>query len=216
MRFPETPPQLTTRRVLIMEMVVGSSVADALALDTAAKPRADMADQLLTTFLVQTLQDGLFHADPRPGNVLVDAAGDLWLIDYGAVVIIDPITLESLQLLAGGFLQRDAGMMARAMPSIRSMPQLVEDLALQTRAWRLTVRSERFATGDRYLVDNWIDRSLFVAIGIIGLFSSAVLRGAAVLAESTQVAPYLYGAGFAGLFLTTTMLLRALAQIQRR
>ncbi len=45
-RFPEIPPQLTTRQVLVMEMVVGSSVADALALDTAAKPRADMADKL--------------------------------------------------------------------------------------------------------------------------------------------------------------------------
>ena len=51
-----------------MEMVVGSSVADALALDTAAKPRADVADKLPNTFLAQTLQDGLFHADPHPGG----------------------------------------------------------------------------------------------------------------------------------------------------
>lgn len=95
MRFPEIPPQLTTRRVLVTEMVVGSSVADALALDTAAKPRADMADmadKLPNTFLAQTMQDCLFHADPHPGNVLVDAAGDLWLIDHGAIGIIGLFT----------------------------------------------------------------------------------------------------------------------------
>jgi hypothetical protein len=37
-----------------------------------------------------------------------------------------------------------------------------------------------------------------------------------VLAEGSTVSQYLYGLGFAGLFLTTAMLLRTLAQIQSR
>jgi ubiquinone biosynthesis protein len=114
-RFPEILAGLTTRRVLVMEQVEGRPVSDAAAVAAAGRPRAEVADNLLGSFLNQTLVDGLFHADPHPGNVLIDAAGDLWLIDYGAVGVVDPITLEGLQQLAGGFLQRDASVMARAV-----------------------------------------------------------------------------------------------------
>ena len=327
MRFPEVLPEMTTRRVLVMDEVNGSDVSDAAVMDNAGRSRAEMADNLLQSFLSQTLVDGLFHADPHPGNVMVDAAGDLWLIDYGAVGVIDPVTLEGLQLLAGGFMSRDAAMMARAVrrmvgtqgtrldiaavetdmagilshfgagagfdpsvlsevalsltrygvaapaaltvlaraaltlegtlgvmdpgfamgqrarpliqslaqdqipddpqqflmnelqhaaPSLRTMPGLAEDLALQARAGRLTLRSERYATGDRVVVDGWIDRILEVVIGVVGLVTSVLLLAAGVIAEGSQVSVYLYGLGFAGLFVTTVMLLRALAQIQKR
>lgn len=327
MRFPSVLAEMTTRRVLVMELVNGPSVSDTRALDRAGRSRAEMADNLLRSFMGQTLSDGLFHADPHPGNVLVDEAGDLWFIDYGAVGTIDPITLEGLQLLAGGFMQRDAGIMARgvrrmvgsqgtqlditavetdmsgilsefgsgagfdpgiltevayllarfdvpapraltvlaraaltlqgtlgiidpgfdmaqralpivralaseripddpqellmhelqrALPSLRTMPQLAEDLALQARAGRLTVRSERFATGDRAVVESWIDRVLLVAIGVVGVLASVLLLGAGVFAEGSGISVYLYGLGFAGLFLSGAMLLRALAQMQRR
>jgi hypothetical protein len=103
-----------------------------------------------------------------------------------------------------------------ALPSLRAMPLLAEDLALQARAGRLTVRSERFATGDRDVVDGWIDRVLFVVIGVVGIVTGALLVGAGVLAEGSQVSRYLLGLGFTGLFLATAMLLREVAQIQGR
>jgi ubiquinone biosynthesis protein len=327
MRFPEILPRLTTRRVLVMEEVDGHVASDAAALAAAARPRAQIADNLLGSFLAQALVDGMFHADPHPGNVLVDAAGDVWLIDYGAVGVVDPITLEGLQQLAGGFLQRDASVMARAvrrmvgtqgtrldivaietdmaavlgqfgggagfdpailaavarslarydvaapaaltvlaraaltldgtldiidpgfamgqraqphiktlaaeqlpsdprelamheavrsLPSLRMMPQLAEDLALQARAGRLTLRSERYAGRDRPVVDAWVDRILFVSVGLGGGLISVLLIGGGVLASGQTVERYLFGLGFVGLTLTSAMLLRAVAQIQGR
>ena len=43
------------------------------------------------TFLEQMLQDGVFHADPHPGNVMLLADGRLALIDFGAAGRLDPV-----------------------------------------------------------------------------------------------------------------------------
>ena len=63
---------LSTRRVLVMEEIDGVTVADHGAVE-AASPSADvLATRLLQSFLDQVLRDGLYHADPHPGNIFVD------------------------------------------------------------------------------------------------------------------------------------------------
>ena len=98
-----------------MDEVIGSVVSDTAAVDAAAVPRPELARRLLASFLKQILSDGYYHADPHPGNVLVDADGVLWLLDFGAVGRIDPVTHEALQGLAIGFSMRDASIVARAV-----------------------------------------------------------------------------------------------------
>ena len=93
-RIHEIYADLTTRRVLIMDEVKGASVSDQRAVDECGVPRVDLARALLDSFLSQILVDGVYHADPHPGNVLVDRGGTLWFIDFGAVGWIDPVTLE--------------------------------------------------------------------------------------------------------------------------
>jgi ubiquinone biosynthesis protein len=83
--------------------------------DAAGVPRSELARRLLASFLAQILTDGYYHADPHPGNVLVDADGVLWLLDFGAVGRIDPVTHEALQGLAIGFSIRDPSIAARAV-----------------------------------------------------------------------------------------------------
>ena len=65
--------------------------------------------------LGQILDDGLYHADPHPGNVLIDAGGTLWLLDFGAVGRLDPLALEGLQGIALGSRCRDPTLLARAV-----------------------------------------------------------------------------------------------------
>ena len=99
---------LTTRRVLVMEEVDGRPLTDAGAVDAVPVARDELARRLLTSFLGQILQDGYYHADPHPGNILLDAEGTLWLLDFGSVGRLDPVTLEALQGIAIGFSIRDA------------------------------------------------------------------------------------------------------------
>jgi len=49
---------------------------------------------------------------------LIDAAGTLWLIDFGAVGLIDPVTMESLQLMGAGLATGQPALLARALRTI--------------------------------------------------------------------------------------------------
>ncbi|HEX3316460.1 MAG TPA: AarF/UbiB family protein [Solirubrobacteraceae bacterium] len=106
---------LSTERVLVMDEVLGRPVSDATAVDAAAIERPELARRLLQSMLGQIIGDGLYHADPHPGNVMVSPDGTLWLLDFGAVGRLDPVALEALQGIALGFTMRDASIVARAV-----------------------------------------------------------------------------------------------------
>jgi ubiquinone biosynthesis protein len=96
---PQPVLAFSTSRVLTMEFIPGTKVT---ALGPVARLNMDgerLADALLRAYLKQMLRDGLFHADPHPGNVfLVD--GKIALIDLGMVARIRPALQDRLlQLL---------------------------------------------------------------------------------------------------------------------
>jgi len=91
---PRPVDELTTQAVLTMDWVGGRSVG---ALDRPVGAGGSrLAEQLLKAYLDQVLVDGLFHADPHPGNVLLTDDGRLGLIDLGMVARVAPETQDSL------------------------------------------------------------------------------------------------------------------------
>ena len=105
---------LSTRRVLVMEEIKGVTVADHVAVAAAPVPARTLSVRLLHSFLDQVLRDGLYHADPHPGNIFVDPDGMLWFLDFGAVGRLSPVILESMQEMAIGFQLNDPVILARA------------------------------------------------------------------------------------------------------
>ncbi|HEY3729026.1 MAG TPA: AarF/UbiB family protein [Solirubrobacteraceae bacterium] len=114
-QIPIVHPTLSSERLLVMNEVVGRSISDVEAVDAVPVARPELARRLLGSFLGQILGDGYYHADPHPGNVMIDADGELWLLDFGAVGRIDPVTLESLQGFAAGFALREPSIIARSI-----------------------------------------------------------------------------------------------------
>ncbi len=57
---------------------------------------APLAEELFKAYLQQVLVDGLFHADPHPGNVFLTNDGRIALIDLGQVGHTGPAMQESL------------------------------------------------------------------------------------------------------------------------
>lgn len=129
---PRVHPTLSTDRVLVMEEVVGRSVADVAALDASPVPRAELARRVLASFLGQVLEDGTFHADPHPGNLMIDADGTVWLLDFGAVGTLDVRALRGLRGIALGIATNDAGVLARAARDMSSDPGVADLRALET------------------------------------------------------------------------------------
>ncbi len=86
---PEPVLGYSTSRVLTMEFIGGTKVT---ALSPLARMEIDgerLADALFRAYLKQMLRDGLFHADPHPGNVFL-VNGKIALIDLGMVAHVAP------------------------------------------------------------------------------------------------------------------------------
>jgi predicted unusual protein kinase regulating ubiquinone biosynthesis (AarF/ABC1/UbiB family) len=80
---PEAYPEFTTRRVLTMELCDGIKVTDIDGLERAGIDKHLVAQKLVEIFCEQVLRDGFFHADPHPGNILVQPGPKLVLLDFG-------------------------------------------------------------------------------------------------------------------------------------
>ena len=322
---PRVFEALSTRRVLVMEEIHGVTVADRAAIEASAVDQKTLARRLLGSFLDQVLRDGMYHADPHPGNIFVDVQGTLWFLDFGAVGRLGPVVLESMQEMALGLQMNDAVLLARAstrlgggdegvdthaleadigqvltdglsggsfdphamslmldvmqrhglevpgamtvlsralltlegtlrtidptfnlafeatallpkhdeqrelmqeqlqkelvraMPSLRTLPGHLEGIATQLRGGRLTTRTERYAGGDRAVVDAWIDRIIFATIGVAGLLASALfLIAAALVEQDTDLQTTLQVLGFFGVVVTAVIQMRVVAQVLRR
>ena len=83
-RVPGVIWEHSTRRVLVMEYAEGIRIGDLAALRAAGVDTARLARSLLEIFCEQILARGFFHADPHPGNLLVEVEGPrLVLLDFG-------------------------------------------------------------------------------------------------------------------------------------
>ena len=80
----------TTRRVLTMEFIRGTKVTDVEALRARRISPVKVNRLLVRAYLKQLLEDGFFHADPHPGNLLVMDSGHLAFFDFGMVGRITP------------------------------------------------------------------------------------------------------------------------------
>jgi ubiquinone biosynthesis protein len=84
-RIPAVYPSLSDRTLLVEERVHGVPISDVATLRAAGHDPSELASRLLATTLHHLFQGGVFHADPHPGNVLVEADGTIVLIDLGAM-----------------------------------------------------------------------------------------------------------------------------------
>ncbi len=89
LRVPRPVMEFSTRRVLTMQRLHGVSVASVPEEAIAEVEGAALAEEVFSAYLKQILIDGIFHADPHPGNVLFTRDGRLGLVDLGLVGRVD-------------------------------------------------------------------------------------------------------------------------------
>ena len=89
-RVPKIYWSHTTHRVLTLEFIRGTKVTDVEGLRARRISAVKVNRLLVRTYLKQLLEDGFFHADPHPGNLLVLDTGHLAFFDFGMVGRITP------------------------------------------------------------------------------------------------------------------------------
>jgi len=75
----------TTARVLTMDYISGTKITSVSRVEWTEVDGAGLADELFRAYLQQILIDGVFHADPHPGNVLLTPDHRIALIDLGMI-----------------------------------------------------------------------------------------------------------------------------------
>ena len=93
---PQPILDYSTRSVLTMEQVKGRKITLISPLTRLDTPGAPLIEELFRAYLKQVLVDGIFHADPHPGNVFLTDDGRIALLDLGMVGHTTPAMQENL------------------------------------------------------------------------------------------------------------------------
>ena len=93
---PRVYHELSSRRVLTMELVEGVKVTDLAALAAAGIDKHAIAQKLIEIFTQMILRDGFFHADPHPGNLLVQPGPRIVLLDFGLAKDFPPAFRDAM------------------------------------------------------------------------------------------------------------------------
>lgn len=94
---PACIPELSTEHLLVMEYMRGIKITDREALEQAAISPREVARLLNDLYADQILHLGILHADPHPGNLLVQPGPRLVLLDHGLTVPLAPSLVASLK-----------------------------------------------------------------------------------------------------------------------
>lgn len=127
--IPEVIADYTRGSVLTMEFSAGERI------DAYARQHPEAMPQAMNTLvrlMMQTIfEDGLFHADPHPGNVFVLPDGRLSLLDFGSTGELDERMREALSVLLESVIRGDAETATIAYLEMAPESERVDRLALQ-------------------------------------------------------------------------------------
>jgi len=121
-----------TRRVLVLEYLEGERLLAPEHLDVQRAQGAELAERITSAYARQILVDGLFQADPHPGNILVLPGGRIALLDFGLTKELPAATRLGFARLVAGAANRDIALIQSAW----------EELGVRSRDERPAARLE--------------------------------------------------------------------------
>jgi len=129
-RCPKIYWEYSGPRLLVMEFIEGVRVDDVEAIRRIGHNPKEIGKTGFSAYMKQIFEDGFFHGDPHPGNLLVTGKGELVFLDFGIVGIIRPEKrMVFIQLLAS-IVTIDIDMMLRCYEKlgIRIRPEDMDSL----------------------------------------------------------------------------------------
>src|SRR4029077_10168656 len=112
----------TRARVLTLEWLEGTQLADVEMLSLSNEERRALAYRIAETWMAMIFRHGFFHGDPHPANIMVmEEAGAIGLVDFGAV---GKLTDDDMSKLTRLFI--DA-----AAENVDALPRRLADLGVR-------------------------------------------------------------------------------------
>lgn len=130
-RVPETYDDLCSEQVVAMEYVEGRKITDDDALEAAGTDATEMATLVARTYLRMGLVDGVFHADPHPGNLAVTDTGQLVIYDYGMSQRLTAKEQDEITDLYRTLVRRDVDGLLNALIALEVLDPGVDRVAVR-------------------------------------------------------------------------------------
>jgi ubiquinone biosynthesis protein len=138
----------TSSRVLTIERLHGCKITDSEALDSLGIDRRKLATRAVRIIFKMTIEDGFFHADPHPGNFVIEPDGRIGMMDFGMVGRIDRETREQLIDLVFAVASQDPERVVDAMLDLGVARRRVDRHRLRRDVSLLMARYYGRALGD--------------------------------------------------------------------
>lgn len=130
--IPAHYPEISTSKVLVMQLVDGDTLSDPRAVrDHSAAERREQAGRLLRSTLTQIIDDGVFHADLHPGNIILRSDGEIVLLDFGSVGRLDSQLRAQIGDVLLAFYRGDAGAFTDALLAFVELPDEIDETGLR-------------------------------------------------------------------------------------
>ena len=114
-KFPRVIEEFTTRRVLTTQFMSGAKINDREALARMEIDRSQLARLVIDAYCKQIFRHGRYHADPHPGNILVDEGPTVKFIDFGAVAEVSDAMRHGMLNFLQGAINRDTSRITGAL-----------------------------------------------------------------------------------------------------
>ncbi|HVP25202.1 MAG TPA: AarF/UbiB family protein [Methanomicrobiales archaeon] len=117
-RCPEIFWQYSGARLLVMEYAEGVRIDDVEGIRAFGIRPRDIGSRGFYAYMKQIFEDGFFHGDPHPGNLIVTRKGDLYFLDFGIIGVIRPEKRHTFTNLVLSILENDVDLMIRCLEKL--------------------------------------------------------------------------------------------------
>ncbi len=126
LRVPRVHWELTGPRVLTLEELPGVSAQKLLGRETPGIDRKLLAERIAGGFVKQFFEIGLFHADPHPGNLLIEPPATVGLIDFGLTGRFDDAMLGHLVIALTAAFNREAEVIVEVLADMNALGEATD------------------------------------------------------------------------------------------
>jgi len=113
--IPKIYPQYSTNRVMVQEYCEGVKIGETTQLKAWGLDQTDLANRLVHAYCKMVFEDGIYHADPHPGNILVQEDGTIVFLDFGAIGQLQPYMRTGFLALIDGAVKNDDEKIIKAL-----------------------------------------------------------------------------------------------------
>jgi len=153
---PRVADELSSDRVITMEYVEGTKITDVEGLRARGIDTSRVVRDLQRAYIQMILEDGVFHADPHPGNLAVDAEGRVVFYDFGIVGTVTDETRDGIFDFYVAISRNDVDNMINAFIDMGALDPNV-DREIARRMFRLMLDNVRGKEIDDERVEDLID-----------------------------------------------------------